>query len=143
MSFTYAWGPALLASAVPASAFSRGDLLVYNSGSSLSLAPPLTTTLDIAGIAMADSNKSVLNQVPYLIPAPETVFFSRATPGSQFTPGYEADLVYAAGTGWTVMPSANTARVAIQRGTQDLLGQSVSSRVLVKLIYHAGALEHS
>lgn len=143
MSLKYAWGTATMAEAVPTSAFSKGDLLVYTSASSLSRSPVITTTLDIAGIAMADSTDSINNKVPYLIPDADTVFFSQATANSQMTPGQELDLLYSAADGWVVTTSANTARVVVQRGTKDIQGQSDQSRVLVKLIRHDGKLEHS
>lgn len=141
----YAYGPpGTVEHAIPVSAFSEGDLVMYDSASSLSRINELCPSgMDIAGVALSASTASYRNKVPYLIPHADTIFWSECTTGSQFTPGEEFDFEYTSAR-FMLTTSANSVRATVQRGTQDISGQtSTISRVLIKLIQHAGNFEHS
>lgn len=137
------------ASVKPVSAFSKGDLLTLTSASSLSrISELMVSGNDIYGIALADSNQSIDNRVPVLIPSADMVFLAstNSATGTGMTTGQEFDVIFAAANGrYYVEPSANSVRAVIVRGTIGAmaLDQSVHSQVLVKLIRHAGNLELS
>lgn len=136
VAFIYAKGPHEMKEAVPASAFSRGDVLVFNSNSSLSRIDDLFAG-KIAGIAAADSTQSVRNKVPYVVPHADTEYMVHCASGSQFTAGQTKDILYSAGTGHYVGTSANTARAIVVTGSADFV-DSARSRVVVKLLHVAG-----
>lgn len=131
--------------AIPASAFSRGDILVYNSSSSLSRMPDLfPSTIDIAGVALNDSSASIKNEVLYHVPDFDTIYFSDCTPGSTFTRGANVNYNYNAATkGYVANTSAGTVVAVCERGVVEVEGQSVQSRILVRLITNAGGVVHS
>ena len=129
-SLWYAYGPKEMREAVPASAFSAGDVLCYDSNSSLSRMP-VKFTLPVAGVACSASTASANNKVAYIVPEADTVFWSECTTGSQMTEGEPLDLEYTSAR-FMVSTSNNTGTVKIARGTQDVGGQSLQSRVLVK-----------
>ena len=148
--FWYAGGHCTMESAIPASAFSKGDVLTYTSASSLSrIAPTFASGSDIAGIATSDSVDSIDNQCSYIVPGPDTLFWAsmQSADATAVVPGLECDIGYDVAEGrYFVDPSStNSVRAVVVRGTAGVGGvsQSVQSKVLVKLIYHAGNLELS
>lgn len=145
--FWYASGGYSTDKAIPASAFSKGDLLQYDSNSSLSrLNEKFPAAADIAGIALADSTQSIDDHVTYLIPESDTHFWASliSNHASDVTPGQESDVKFDTADGrYHLDPgSTNSVRAVVVRGT-DVVDQSVRSKVLTKLIYHAGNLELS
>lgn len=145
--FWYASGGRSTEDAIPGSAFSKGDLLMYDSNSSLSRADErFPSGADIAGVALSGSDASINDKVPYLVPESDTHFWSRCTAASSsdLTPGVECDVFFDTGEGrYYLEPgSTNSVRAVVVRGTPTI-DQSVQSKVLAKLIYHAGNLELS
>lgn len=152
--FWYAGGDYTTEEAKPASAFSKGDLLLLDSNSSLSRMPwaaaPGMASTDIAGVALADSIDSIQDRVPYLVPQPDTLFWASANSAhaGDVTAGDEVDINFAVANNryYADPASSNTVRAVIVRGLgQDVISadQSVQSKVLCKLIYHAGNLDLS
>ena len=143
----YAYGPADMEEAIPSSAFSKGDVLIYDSNSSISGYPALATTattVQFAGIAASDSHQSFANRVSFFKAGPNTVFWSVMTAGgSQMTAGEDKDLGVDGNGRPVLVDTAVTARVTIARSTNDLLQESGVSRALVTFIQNAGAPEHS
>lgn len=146
--FWYASGGYSVEQGKPASAFSKGDLLMLNSSSSWSRVPSVASGIDndIAGVALCDSTQSIEDRVPVLIPEDDTLFWaSLSTALSSATVGSSADLFFDAtdNNRYYVDPgSSNTARAVIVRGTVEV-DQSVQSVALVRLIYNAGNLTFS
>lgn len=147
MSFRHASGSYKQEEWRPASAFTNGDLLMLDSTSSVSRIPELMASgVDIIGVATCNSGQSINGRVPVLIPNAETLFWAscHSATGSGMTPGQEFDVSYAlANGGQYVTTSADSVRVVIVRGTigANAVDQSITSQVLVKLIYHAGNTE--
>lgn len=96
----YAHGPCRVSTGIPASAFSKGAILMYDSNSSLSQIPTSSASVGalpngaVIGVAMADSTASLDNLVPYVVADRDTVFWSDATTGSQYTAGESLDVEY-------------------------------------------------
>ena len=136
-----------ISEAIPASTFSSGDLLMYDSASSLSRIPETFEDADdICGVALCDSTESINNKCTFVISEIDTLFWSDCTTGSQMTPGEILDFEYTSGT-YMVTTSATTPRAIIEHagGTEDVRIQSDRSRVLIRLsTKDAGAgLEHA
>src|SRR5690606_14892885 len=74
--FWYAAGPCDTAEAVPASAFSKGDLITLDSNSSFSRINELMVSgNDIFGVAEGDSTQSLNGRVTVRIPEDDTQFW--------------------------------------------------------------------
>ena len=151
-AFAYREGglPAAVRHAVPVSAFSKGDPIQFDSNSSLSVMDEIDATAELAGIAESSSTESYRDQVGYVVPTPDSVFWSVATAGSEFTEGWELDIGWTSVTSiWMTLTSAITPRVVVVRGTgHDDMNQWVTDSgitfIQVKflssdsLILHAG-----
>lgn len=142
----YARGTYKTRTAVAASAFSKGDLLMYDSSSSLSRWDVrFPSGAKIAGVALADSLDSFTdNKVPYIVPDADTVFWSRVTPTSAFTPGLEVDLVPDAAGRPVADTSSNSARFVFEEIGNSLPDQSTQSYGMGRILSSTTAnLEHS
>lgn len=146
--FWYAEGPARTLASIPASAYSKGDLLTFNSASSFSRINQLMPSgADIIGVAVGDSTQSISNLCTAIIPEGDTLFWASLSTafGSDVTPGFECDIAFStANNRYYVDPgSTSSVRVVIVHGTvgPNAVSQSVQSKVLVRLIDHAGNLE--
>lgn len=136
---TYASGTFEMRNGIPASAFSRGDLLCLTSASSLSRLPhPLAAATDIVGVATADSTKSVDNQVSYLVPGFDTIFWSACTPGSTYTRGADVNFNVDAAGRPVANGSTGTVRAVVERGVAEVGNQSIESRIQVRVITNGG-----
>ena len=151
--FWYAGGDThVFESAIPASAFSKGDLLMFDSNSSLSRLPSVATGTfgnDIAGVATSDSNDSINDQVGFIAPGADTLFWASldSTQANANRPGTECDVYFAVANGrYFVDPtSSNSAHFVIVRGSDGVgsVSQSVQSTVLVRPLYHSGLIDIS
>ena len=143
MALRYAHGPRRETTCIPGSVFTKGDILMYTSASSISALPHSTNSLGalaaalVVGVALADSHESLNNQVPYIIADRDTVFWSDCTIGSQFTAGESIDVETTSGA-WRATTSAISPmlRVVPRGGSQDLAliggSNSATSKILVK-----------
>ena len=122
---------------IPVSAFSKGDLLTLTSSSSLSRIGELFPSgAKIVGIALADSNQSVLNKVPYQAVTDETLCWASAdTAISALTVGSRLDIAYGVGNGrcYVTNASSNSIRAIVVKGSLEI-DQSDNSKVLVRLL---------
>ena len=123
---------------VPSSAFSRGDVLVLDSASSLS-GYDILGIGPVFGIALADSVNSIFNRVPVSIPHADTIYLSACTPNSTFTVGEKFDIVRDANGRSIVDSSQLTLRVVVVRPQAGppyggVKNQSVESRIMVKFL---------
>ena len=146
--FSYAYGPAGDSiEATPASAFSKGDLLMLDSTSSVSrIAELFPSGVDIYAVADGDSTQSINGKCKVTLVDQDTTWLaSLSTNISAVTPGVECDIAFSTANGraYVTNASANSVRATVVRGTAGpmALDQSVNSQVLVKLIRHAGNVE--
>jgi len=139
---------------IPASAFSKGDLLLFDgSGSSLSRVPFAAaaglSANDIVGVALSDSNDSIDDRVTYLRPGSDTIFWASlaSVDATALEPGTDSDIDFDVAEGrYHLDPSSTaTVRAVIVQGNTGVgaVDQSVQSKVLCKLIYHAGNIDIS
>ena len=131
----YASGPERYSTGIAASAFSKGDILVYTSASSLSRLQTSSASLgaaigEIVGIALASSLESIANQTPYLVLKENTVCWSDCTTtGSQYSRGEGVDFEYTGAT-FKVTTSAITPIFIIDaNGASNDVIDSATSRV--------------
>jgi len=123
---------------VPASGFSRGDVLVLTSASSLS-GYDILGIGPVFGVALADSNNSINLSVPVSIPGADAIYLSACTPNSTFTVGEAFDIVRD-GNGRSIVDSSQlTLRVVVVRPQAGppyggVPNQSVESRIMVKFL---------
>jgi hypothetical protein len=123
----------------PASAFSRGDILMLTSASSLSGAP-IAGGVDIAGIALADSTQSINGRVVYAPPSPDEIYWSSIVTGSAYTVGSAVTVCYSAASRWHVSTATHVGFAAtVVKGTSELV-QSGESRIQIQFVGNAGAL---
>jgi len=134
--------PAVIESAVSGSKFSRGDIVLFV-GSKVSKINFLVTTGDTGGIALSDSVDAINGKIAVLLPGADDVFLADATAGNTLARGTEVDILQDAAGRHYVGTSTNTTRVVVVKGPDEVLGQSDKSRVLVKFIYHGGAIDLS
>jgi len=135
--------PAIVESAISGSKFSRGDILLFDVGSTVSKLGPNADEADIAGVALASSNDSINALIPVLLPDGADVFLSDSTAGTAFVIGTEYDVDLSSASRHQVTSSTNTPRVVIVKATGGVLGQSNDSRVLCKFISHSGLIDLS
>ena len=137
MALRYAHGPLRCSTGIPSSVFTKGDILMFTSASSLSVIPHSTNSVGalanglVVGVALANSSQSLNNQVPYIIADRDTVYWSDATIGSQFTAGESVDVETTSGA-WRATTSAISPmlRVAPRGGSKELedIGGSNSNK---------------
>lgn len=140
MALSYAHGPYRASTGIPASVFTKGDILMFTSASSLSVIPHSTNSVGaldsglVIGVALSGSSASLNNQVPYLIADRDTVFWSDATIGSQFTAGESVDVETTSGA-WRATTSAISPmlRVVPRGGSKELenVGGSNSNKSMI------------
>lgn len=142
--FSYAGGPYRETWGKPASAFSAGNVLEFNSSSSLSAAN-LTLANKYVGVALTDSDKSdSQGRVPYVVILPNTRFWAKtaADVASTYTEGSSWDFI-ASGGNHILQSSATTARFTIEPGgNQANIDQSVESRVRGYFIGSGAEMEY-
>lgn len=136
--FVHARGPGKQDEGIPASNFSEGDALVYDSNSSLSRAPADTLhNTELAGIARADSDASVNDRVPYTRPTDQDTFLSELTNaavGSDVTKGFAGEITEDdEGRHYSTTSNAN-ATMVVEEGTAVVRDQSVQSRVMIRFL---------
>ncbi|GAG10982.1 unnamed protein product [marine sediment metagenome] len=148
--FWYAGGDThVFESAKPVSAFSKGDLLTLSTSSLSRIATTYASGSDIVGVATSDSIDSIDGLCSYIVPGPDTLFWASAASGigTAMIPGAEGDVLFdvAEGRYHVDLSSTNSVRAVVMRGSAGVgsVSQSVQSKVLCKLIYHAGNLDLS
>lgn len=151
MALRYAHGPRRESTGIPASVFTKGDILMYTSASSLSVIPHSTNSVGalaaglVVGVALADSSKSLNNQVPFIVADRDTVFWSDATIGSQFTAGESIDVETTSGA-WRATTSAISPMLrVVQRGgsvEMNAIGGSNSNKSLLLVKFDESQLNY-
>jgi hypothetical protein len=141
MALTYCSGPFEVRNTRPASAFSKGDVVQYDSASSLSYADPLLGTSFYGGVALSSSTESYRDLVPWVLAHPNTEFYVTIATGSAVSEGYEYDLVPVTGD-WEIATSSTTPRVVVthdqtRADIQQRNSESADSWVIVKFLASA------
>lgn len=143
MALYYAGGDCEIRHGKPASAFSKGDLIVFNSGSSLSYADVLFAAgTIIAGVALSSSTESYNDLVPYIVAKPETRFWISATAAAAQAAqrGTTSDLSAAGTANWQYGTSQNSAIALVrsESSTDPTIAQrdkeSANSWVIISLV---------
>lgn len=142
MALTYAGGHLRIKNSRPKSAFSRGDVIMFDSASSLSFANPLgTAASEYAGVAISSSTESYRSKVPYIVAQPMTEFWVTIATGSAVSEGFNFDLVPVSGD-WEIATSIITPRVVVVKDqthadVQRRNLESADSFVIVEFITSA------
>lgn len=135
----YAKGTARLEHGIPSSAFSRGDILMLTSTSSLSRVNPyaIAAGAEVEGIALSDSIDSIDNKVAYIVPGPDCEFWVPTNAGSTLTKGASSGVSFVVGTQRYYAESGGTAVVVITAGVADC-DQSTTSKVRARILSSGG-----
>jgi hypothetical protein len=135
----YAGGPVRETTGKPGSAFSKGDLLMLTSASSISRIPTSTASVGalakgtIVGIAKASSLESLNGEVPYLVLQRHTVLWSDCTTGSTHTGGERLDVEYTGGTFRVTTSAISPMCIIDMQGADFQVNDSNRSRVRVMI----------
>lgn len=134
--------PPVIESAVSGSKFSRGAVLQFigSKVSKQNIAGAALGNADIGAVALASSQDSINGLIPVQIVAADDVYFADVAGGGTYVRGGEYDLLVSGGE-HNVTTSSNTARVVCVKSTDEVLGQSNASRILVKFITHSGVVD--
>jgi hypothetical protein len=140
--FQYARGGYETDARIPSSAFSKGDLLMLTSASSLSRVNPyaIAAGAEVYGVATCDSTQSISNKVTCIRPKPDTIFKVGIVAASGHTTGVSSGVSFIAASGRYVAESGGTAVVAVVAGVAEC-DQSVSSHILVRLVTSGGLVD--
>ena len=134
--------PPIIESAVSGSAFSRGALLQFV-GSKVSYQNTVAAALgsaDIGAVSLCDSADSINGLIPVQIATTADVYFADVAGGGTYVRGGEYDVLDASGA-HNATSSAKTPRLVCVKSTDEVLGQSNASRLLVKFIAHSGLVD--
>ena len=124
----------------PSSAFSKGDVLMLTSVSSVSRINPyaISTTNFVAGVALSESIDSIADKVVVLVPKDDTEFWIPVAAGSTLTAGATSGLSFVVGTSrYYAEDSGSTKVVVITAGVADC-DQSTVSKVRGKILSSGG-----
>lgn len=140
--FRYAKGTARLEHGIPSSAFSRGDLLMLTSSSSLSRVNPyaVAANAEVYGVALADSIDSVENKVGVLVPGPDCEFWVPTNAGSTLTTGANSGVSFIVATGRYQAESGGTSVIVLTAGVADC-DQSTVSKVRARIKSSGGLVD--
>ena len=116
--------------AVAASAFSKGNPLMYNDSSQLSRVPDDWAAGLVVGVALSDSDESIDSQVPYAEVTKDMEFFADTVEASTFTRGQKVYLDHVSGE--YLVESSGTGVFVITQGTADVQFPSGVTRVIGK-----------
>ena len=134
--------PPIIESAVSGSKFLRGCVLQFV-GSKVSKQNTVGAALgsaDLGAVALCSSQDSINGLIPVQIIAQDDVFFADVAGGGTYVRGGEYDLLDSGGE-TNATTSTNTVRLVCVKSTDEVLGQSNASRILVKFIAHSGVVD--
>lgn len=136
----YAKGTVRMEAGIPSSAFSKGDILMLTSASSLSRVNPyaIAAGAEVEGIALADSIDSIDNKVTYMVPGPDAEFWLPTGTSSTLTKGASSGVSFIVASGRYIAESGGTAVVVVTAGVADC-DQSTTSKVRARILT-SGAL---